>query len=120
MACYVVPTLIFTVFPLARDFLGSLQTNMSGFFSGEKPISDTLSQSSVFWGSRGGSPVSGGCDWRGDVPDYCGHTWRFSFADRPVRRSTKIAIAAPGTGLSIFADQGDRRTKSPSVSLALH
>ena len=40
---------------------------MSGFFSGERPISDTLSQSSVFWGSRGGSPVSGGCEGRGNI-----------------------------------------------------
>ena len=87
---------------------------MSGFFSGERPISDTLSQSSVFWGSRGGSPVSGGRDSRGNVPDYCGHTWRFFFADRgtvAVSKSHCDKIAQPD-GLTLLAIHSDERRKS--------
>ena len=37
-----------------------------GFSWDERPISGTLSQSSVFWGSRGGSPASFRCDGRGN------------------------------------------------------
>ena len=76
---------------------------MSGFFSGERPISNTLSQSSVFWGSRGGSPVSGGCDWRGNVPDYRGTV--------AVSKSHCDKIAQPD-GLTLLAIRSDERRKS--------
>ena len=49
MACYVVPTLIFTVFPLARDFLGSLQTTCRVSFR-VKGQSQTPSHSPVYSG----------------------------------------------------------------------
>ena len=48
-----------------------------------------------------------------------GHTWRMLailYADRGVRRKSQLLHRAH---LAIFADRGDRRIKSPSMSLAL-
>ena len=177
MACYVVPTLIFAVFPLARDFLGSLQTTCwvsfrvkgqyqtpshSPVYSGEQRRQSSQrwvwlegyrprllpTHLAIFFADRGTVAVSKShCD-KIAQPDgltllairsderrksrKCAHlsnagefnhgylicqTSAILYADRGDRRKSQSRHRAH---LSIFADRGNRRIKSPSVSLALH